>query len=77
MYKLDNGGVEWFISHSLEGIHENSCLGPIGGAARVELKTLSRKIADLAQSSTQSLGGKSGRMLSVSRNRYSASELLL
>lgn len=73
MYNLDSGGVEWFMSHSLEGINENCSLGPIGGAARVEIKTLSRRIADLAQSSTQTLGGKSGQMLSVSRHRHSAS----
>ncbi|KAL3798817.1 hypothetical protein HJC23_004605 [Cyclotella cryptica] len=66
MYKSDNGGVEWFMSHSLEGINENFSVGPIGGAARVETSTLARRIADLAQSSTQSLGGKSGRMLSSS-----------
>ena len=66
MYKSDNGGVEWFVSHSLEGVNDNAHPSPIGGAARVEVKTLARKMADLAQSSTQSLGGKSGRMLSVS-----------
>lgn len=77
MYNLDNGGVEWFMSHSLEGINEHCSLRPIGGAARVELKTFSRRIADLAQISTQTLGGKSGRMLSVSRHRHSARGLLL
>ena len=66
MYKSDNGGVEWFMSHSLEGIGPNSHYIPTGGAARVDAKTLARKLADLAQTSTQSLGGKSGRMLSVS-----------
>lgn len=66
MYKSNNGGVEWFMSHSLEGISANSHDIPIGGAARVEVKALVRNIADLAQGSTQSLGGKSGRMLSVS-----------
>jgi hypothetical protein len=66
MYKSDNGGVEWFISHSLEGVGGNSHSIPVGGAARVDAKTLARRIADMAQSSTQSLGGKSGQMLSVS-----------
>jgi hypothetical protein len=66
IYKSDNGGVEWFMSHSLEGISADSHCIPIGGAARVEAKALVRKLADMAQSSTQSLGSKSGRMLSVS-----------
>ncbi|KAL3773598.1 hypothetical protein ACHAWO_010794 [Cyclotella atomus] len=66
IYKSDNGGVEWFMSHSLEGISADSHCIPIGGAARVEAKALVRKLADMAQSSTQSLGSKSGRMLSSS-----------
>lgn len=66
MYKSNNGGVEWFMSHSLEGISANSHDIPIGGASRVEVKSLVRNIADLAQGSTQSLGGKGGRMLAVS-----------
>ena len=65
MYKSDNGGIESFMSHSLEGIGPDSHNIPIGGAARVGARELSKKIADLAQTSTQSLGAKSGRMLSV------------
>jgi hypothetical protein len=69
MYKSDNGGVDWFMSHSLEGISAGSHSIPIGGAARVEAKVLVRRLADMAQSSTQSLASKSGRMLSVSHDK--------
>lgn len=72
MHKSDDGGVEWFMSHSLEGVSANSHHVPVGGTARVEVRALARKLADLAQSSTQSLGGKSGRVLSVSHRYFSA-----
>ena len=73
MFANDNGGVDWFIHHSLEGINGNfdGCdpqrSRPImGGAASVDVSSLARRVADMAQSSTQSMGGKYGRMLSVS-----------
>ena len=73
MFSNDNGGVDWFIHHSLEGINGNfdGCdpqrSRPImGGAASVDVSSLARRVADMAQSSTQSMGGKYGRMLSVS-----------
>jgi len=110
-YKLDNGGIEFFASHSLEGmVSASSSLttsstgvvpstGTImtttttgnskddndtavvpntimsaatttamrgGGASGVKIETLVRRIADMAQSSTQNLGGRYGRMLSSS-----------
>jgi len=72
-FSNDNGGVDWFIHHSLEGINGNfdGCdpqrSRPImGGAASVDVSSLARRVADMAQSSTQSMGGKYGRMLSVS-----------
>ena len=38
----------------------------MGGVASVDVSSLARRVADMAQSSTQSMGGKYGRMLSVS-----------
>jgi len=65
--------VDWFIHHSLEGINGNidGCdpqrSRPImGGVASADVSSLARRVADMAQSSTQSMGGKYGRMLSVS-----------
>ena len=75
MYKLDNGGVHFFASHSLEsdnnGGEDNdgrssSGINVSGGASGVQIESLVRRIADMAQSSTQNLGGKYGRMLSSS-----------
>jgi len=82
MYRSDNGGVEWFVSHSLEGTAASSLLArhseqyellrsmegarPVGGASGVEVAELVRRLADIAQGCTQSLGGKYGRMLSSS-----------
>ena len=75
MYKLDNGGVYLFASHSLEsdnnGGEDNdgsssSGINVSGGASGVQIESLVRRIADMAQSSTQNLGGKYGRMLSSS-----------
>lgn len=72
MYSNDNGGVDWFVSHSLEGTSydddgNNASWGTVaGGAAGVDATSLVRRVADMAQSSTQSLGGKYGRMLSSS-----------
>lgn len=84
LYKLDNGGIDLFASHSLEGTaasssrtmstsyggdtNDNSSIegGGGGGASNVKIEALVRRIADMAQSSTQNLGGKYGRMLSSS-----------
>ena len=74
IYSNDNGGVDWFVSHSLEGMEEEerkSFQSPswrpiMGGTAGVDVTSLVRRVADMAQSSTQSLGGRYGRMLSVS-----------
>jgi len=79
MYKLDNGGVHFFASHSLESDSNNggggsgdndgsssSGINVSGGASGVQIESLVRRIADMAQSSTQNLGGKYGRMLSSS-----------
>ncbi len=82
MYRSDNGGVEWFVSHSLEGTATSTFVArdseqyellrsmegarPLGGASGVEVTELVRRMADIAQGCTQSLGGKFGRMLSVS-----------
>ncbi|KAL7537138.1 hypothetical protein ACHAXR_007613 [Thalassiosira sp. AJA248-18] len=72
MYASDNGGVDWFVSHSLEGMtgEKVSTLSSrpmiMGGAAGVDVTSLVRRVADMAQSSTQSLGGRYGRMLSSS-----------
>ena len=69
MYSADNGGVDWFVSHSLEGTSNNdegSASSIMGGAEGVDVSSLARRVADMAQSSTQSLGGRYGRMLSVS-----------
>ena len=63
IYQSDNGGIDFFASHSLEG------MAPMiggGGAAGVTIEGLVRRIADMAQSSTQNLGGRSGRMLASS-----------
>ncbi|KAL7549187.1 hypothetical protein ACHAWF_012453 [Thalassiosira exigua] len=75
MYAAENGGVEWFASHSLEGV-EDAGIGVEGsegegdvlegGAAGVDVTSLARRVADMAQRSTQSLGGRYGRMLSSS-----------
>ena len=77
MFANDNGGVDWFIHHSLEGINGNfdGCdpqrSRPImGGVASVNVSSLARRVANMAQSSTQSMGGKYGRMLSVSLYSY-------
>lgn len=67
MYRSDNGGVDWFVSHSMEGTaNDNKAPTPLGGAAGVQVASLVRRLADMAQTSTQSLGGRYGRMLSVS-----------
>ena len=87
LYKLDNGGIDLFASHSLEGTASSSSSktmstsyggdtndnsssigggGGGGGASNVKIEALVRRIADMAQSSTQNLGGKYGRMLSSS-----------
>ena len=77
MYTNDNGGVDWFVSHSLEGTldrytsssmndGDNVSIRPMGGVAGVDVTALVRRVADMAQSSTQSIGGRYGRMLSVS-----------
>ena len=95
LYKLDNGGIDFFASHSLEGMMTSTITtssgsdddddddddddvaqimmttatrrgGGGGGASGVKIETLVRRIADMAQSSTQNLGGKYGRMLSSS-----------
>lgn len=62
-YRSDHGGTEWFLSHA-----EILTAAPpaVGGATGVEADVLARTIADMAQSSTQSLGGKYGRMLASS-----------
>lgn len=67
-YRSDNGGIEWFMAHSLEGTNGDDSVGPrlVGGASGVQVASLARRMADIAQDSTQSLGGKYGRMLSVS-----------
>ena len=96
-YKLDNGGIDLFVSQSLEGMEEmtptivseetttimttapddddddlsQGIITPTatrggGGASGVKIESLVRRIADMAQSSTQNLGGKYGRMLSSS-----------
>jgi len=80
-YPSENGGVDWFVSHSLEGTTtvatvsgggdddcDNGSVGRMimGGAAGVDASSLARRVADMAQSSTQSLGGRYGRMLSSS-----------
>ena len=64
LYSRDSGGLEWFVAHSLEGT-TGTPSSLAGGAAGVDATTLARRVADMAQSSTQSLGGKHGRMLSV------------
>jgi len=85
LYKLDNGGIDFFASHSLEGTTMLASTSTIsgsgrgvqqmmtargggggGGASGVTIEALVRRIADMAQSSTQNLGGKCGRMLSSS-----------
>lgn len=72
LYKLDNGGIDFFASHSLEGgattttMEMDSTSTGGGGAANVQIEALVRRIADMAQSSTQNLGSKYGRMLSSS-----------
>ncbi|KAK1738783.1 hypothetical protein QTG54_010813 [Skeletonema marinoi] len=85
LYKLDNGGIDFFASHSLEGTTMLASTSTIsgsggrgvqmmtargggggGGASGVMIEALVRRIADMAQSSTQNLGGKYGRMLSSS-----------
>jgi len=91
IYKLDNGGIDFFASHSLEGMTTStlssteattitksggngdtaqkmimSARGGGGGTSGVKIETLVRRIADMAQSSTQNLGGRYGRMLSSS-----------
>ena len=83
MYSTDNGGVDWFVSHSLEGTTDEVKMddadgsaennsGPVvvGGAAGADVSSLARRVADMAQSSTQTLGGRYGRMLSVSRTYW-------
>lgn len=78
LYKLDNGGIEFFASHSLEGgtatTMEMDSTG--GGAASVQIEALVRRIADMAQSSTQTLGSKYGRMLSSSLLAMGVQQLL-
>jgi hypothetical protein len=84
-YANEDGGVSWFISHSLEGtatmgrgggggeednnnlrkMEEEGLWTPKGGVASVDVNLLVRRVADIAQISTQSLGGRFGRMLSV------------
>lgn len=71
IYANEDGGVGWFISHSLEGSgisaieEEGGLWTPKGGVASVDVSSLVRRVADIAQISTQSLGGRYGRMLSV------------
>ena len=78
MYNTDNGGVDWFVSHSLEGSSwtaeedENYVRKPKGGASGVDVTSLVRSLANMAQSSTQNLGGRYGRMLSVSSGSFSS-----
>jgi hypothetical protein len=69
-YANEDGGVGWFISHSLEGTSnghrmEEDLWTPKGGVASIDVSSLVRRVADMAQISTQSLGGRCGRMLSV------------
>lgn len=71
-YANEDGGVGWFISHSLEGTNngqrmEKDLWTPKGGVASIDISSLVRRVADMAQISTQSLGGRCGRMLSVRR----------
>mmetsp|Transcript_19585 Transcript_19585/g.44242 ORF Transcript_19585/g.44242 Transcript_19585/m.44242 type:complete len:404 (+) Transcript_19585:185-1396(+) len=68
LYHADNKGIDWFISHSLEGmIQDEVGSRRIGaGVAGVDVTTLSRRIADAAQASTQRMGSKFGRMLASS-----------
>lgn len=70
IYANEDGGVGWFISHSLESsgtttMEEEELWTPRGGVASVDVSSLVRRVADIAQISTQSLGGRYGRMLSV------------
>jgi hypothetical protein len=72
IYANEDGGVGWFISHSLEGSstttmeeEEGGLWTPRGGVASVDVSSLVRRVSDIAQISTQSLGGRYGRMLSV------------
>ena len=82
MYNTDNGGVDWFVSHSLEGSSwtaegdENDIRKPKGGASGVDVTSLVRRLADMAQSSTQNLGTRYGRMLSVSSVSFSSYVIL-
>jgi hypothetical protein len=76
----DDGGLRWFVDHSLEtdrgtgtgdgtgttGMETGMGDGCIGGTYGVDATSLARRIADMAQYSTQTLGGRYGRMLSVS-----------
>ena len=73
IYANEDGGVGWFISHSLEGSgtttmeeeEEGGLWTPRVGVASVDVSSLVRRVSDIAQISTQSLGGRYGRMLSV------------
>ena len=71
LYHAENKGIDWFVSHSLEGlIQDDAGSRRIGaGAAGVDVTTLARRIADAAQASTQRMGSKFGRMLAVSERR--------
>ena len=68
-YAADDGGLGWFVSHSLEGLDgggDGMMAAGGGGTSGVDATYLARRVADIAQVSTQALGGRYGRMLSVS-----------
>ena len=68
LYHAENKGIDWFVSHSLEGlIQDEAGSHRVGaGVAGVDVTNLARRVADAAQVSTQRMGSKFGRMLAVS-----------
>ena len=65
LYTSSDGGLLNFISHYNDNDNDDGRIQS-GGVEGVHATTLSRQLADMAQSSTQTLGGRYGRMLSSS-----------
>lgn len=64
LYTSSDGGLLNFISHYLNDNDDGRIQS--GGVEGVHASILTRKLADMAQSSTQTLSGRYGRMLSSS-----------
>ena len=66
LYTSNDGGLTNFISHLFDNDNDDVGIRRSGGVEGVQATILVRHLADMAQSSTQTLGGRYGRMLSSS-----------